>query len=345
MTTVRPDVSVRRWPVCGPGSHARGVVAWPSGEQMSTSRNGLPADDRSRVALAALAPEPPAWAVEHFADALPARADLDAWRLVGSHIPDCAALDAVTLVRSVADAYRAIAASLRASGHYPVRFWNFVPGIHADMGGGRDRYMVFNAGRYAAFEEWFGQAALFTRTVPTASAVGIGSGDLAIYALGGPDTGVPVENPRQVPAYRYSAKYGPLPPCFARGTIVRGLPAPPGHAAGSVLLVGGTASIVGEESLHDRDARQQALETFENLAELVAAARRQVRGTRDVSDAPRAAFDAFTELRVYIVRDTDAPLLREMVSERFGRTARIEFAQADLCRRELLVEIEGVATL
>lgn len=313
---------------------------------MSTSRNGLPADDRSRVALAALAPEPPAWAVEHFAEALPARTDLGAWRLVGSHIPDCAALDAATLERAVADAYRAIAESLRTTGLHPVRFWNFVPGIHADMGGGRDRYMVFNAGRYAAFEEWFGQAALFTRTVPTASAVGIGTGDLAIYALGGPDAGCPVENPRQVPAYRYSARYGPLPPCFARGTIVRGLPTQPDHdGAAPVLLVGGTASIVGEESLHDRDARQQALETFENLAELVAAARRQVHGTGDVPDAPRAAFDAFTELRVYIVRDTDAPLLREMVSARFGRTARIEFAQADLCRRELLVEIEGVAAL
>jgi chorismate lyase/3-hydroxybenzoate synthase len=313
---------------------------------MSTSSNGLPADDRPRVALAALAPEPPAWAVEHFAHALSARADLAGWRLVGSHIPDCAGLDAATLERAVADAYRALAESLRASGHSPVRFWNFVPGIHADMGGGRDRYMVFNAGRYAAFEEWFGQAALFTRTVPTASAVGIGSGGLAIHALGGPDPGVPVENPRQVPAYRYSARYGPLPPCFARGTIVRGLPTHPGHdGAAPVLLVGGTASIVGEDSLHDRDARQQALETFENLAELVAAARRQVRGTGDRLDAPRAAFDAFTELRVYIVRDADAPLLREMVSERFGRTARIEFAQADLCRRELLVEIEGVAAL
>jgi chorismate lyase/3-hydroxybenzoate synthase len=313
---------------------------------MSTSRNGLPADDRSRVALAALAPEPPAWAVEDFADARSARTDPGAWRLVDSHIADCATLDAAALERAVADAYRVIAESLRASGHHPVRFWNFVPGIHADMGGGRDRYMVFNAGRYAAFEEWFGQAALFTRTVPTASAVGIGSGALAIYALGGPDAGLPVENPRQVPAYRYSARYGPLPPCFARGTIVRGLPTQPdGAAAAPVLLVGGTASIVGEHSLHDRDARQQALETFENLAELVAAARRQVGGAADGLDAPRAAFDAFTELRVYVVRDTDAPLLREMVTERFGRTARIEFAQADLCRRELLVEIEGVATL
>ena len=218
------------------------------------------------------------------------------------------------------------------------------------MGGGRDRYMVFNAGRYAAFEDWFGQAALFTRTVPTASAVGIGSGSLAIHALGARHSGIPVENPRQVPAYRYSARYGALPPCFARGTIVHGLPDPPGTGPDApVLLVGGTASIVGEDSLHERDARQQALETFENLAELVAAARRQL-GARDGSaeataDTPRAAFDAFTELRVYIVRDTDATLLREMVTERFGRTARIEFAQADLCRRELLVEIEGLATL
>jgi chorismate lyase/3-hydroxybenzoate synthase len=304
---------------------------------MSTSRNGVPPDNRGPAALAALAPEPPAWAIERSGWS-------DAWRLVVTQVPDCAALGADALERAVADGYATIAESLRASGHHPVRFWNFVPDIHADMGDGRDRYMVFNAGRYAAFERWFGQAALFTRTVPTASAVGIGDGALTIHALGAPDVGLPVENPRQVPAYRYSARYGPLPPCFARGTIVPGLPGPTGTPA-PILLVGGTASIVGEVSQHDRDARQQALETFENLAELVAAARRQVSGGTGHPAAPRAAFDAFTELRVYIVRDTDAPLLREMVTERFGRTARIEFAQADLCRRELLVEIEGVAAL
>ena len=306
---------------------------------MSIPSNSLPADDRTRVGLAALVPEPPAWVLE---GPLPGtRHDRDAWRVVSAQIPECAGLDAAGLEQAVDGAYAVIAEALAASGHHPVRFWNFVPGIHADMGGGRDRYMVFNAGRYAAFERWFGQAALFTRTVPTASAVGVGADALAIYALGGRDAGLPVENPRQVPAYRYSARYGPLPPCFARGTIVSGF-----GGAGPTLLVGGTASIVGEDSQHVRDARQQALETFENLAELVAAARRQVTGaTPPAADAPRAAFDAFTDLRVYIVRDGDAPLLREMVTERFGRTARLEFAQADLCRRELLIEIEGVAAL
>src|SRR4051812_32067957 len=39
---------------------------------------------------------------------------------------------------------------------YPLRLWNYLPGIHDPMGGGRDRYMVFNAGRFKAFEKWYG---------------------------------------------------------------------------------------------------------------------------------------------------------------------------------------------
>ena len=34
------------------------------------------------------------------------------------------------------------------------------------------------------------------------------------------DPGTPVENPRQTPSWRYSSRYGPLPPCFSRATIV-----------------------------------------------------------------------------------------------------------------------------
>ena len=45
------------------------------------------------------------------------------------------------------------------------------------------------------------------------------------------------------------------------------------------------------------------------------------------------------------MRDEDADVLREMVRERFPAETRVEFAQADLCRQELLVEIEGLATL
>ncbi len=221
-----------------------------------------------------------------------------------------------------------------------------MPGIHADMGGGRDRYMVFNAGRYAAFEEWFGQAALFTRTVPTASAVGIGSGALAIYALGGRDAGLPVENPRQVPAYRYSARYGR---CRRASRAARscaacryGRATAPTRRCCSSAAPPASSARTRCTTATRGSRRSRRSRTWPNCWPRRAGADS---AARDGHDAPRAAFDAFTELRVYIVRDTDAPLLREMVAERFGRTARIEFAQADLCRRELLVEIEGLATL
>jgi chorismate lyase / 3-hydroxybenzoate synthase len=101
-----------------------------------------------------------------------------------------------------------------------------------------------------------------------------------------------------------------------------------------------TASIVGEDSRHERDAHQQALETFANLARLLTRAH-EAAGVL----APSDPLQAFIDLRVYIVREEDAAVLRDLVASRFPHLATIEYAQADLCRRELLVEIEGVARL
>lgn len=267
-------------------------------------------------------------------------------------------LPAASLEQAVAVAYQALAGALTQAGCQPVRFWNFIPGIHAAMdvetssptvqdaspaaaanAHPRDRYMVFNAGRFAAFASTYGSPAAFSRSLPTASAVGVREGPLVIHALGLEEPGRPLENPRQVPAYSYSRRYGPLPPCFARATLVQ---AP--REERPWLLVGGTASILGEDSIHVRDPRRQAVETFENLGRLVEAARASAQ-----SPAPTEGggdpLAAFRELRVYIVRDEDADPLRAMVRERFPATTRVEYAQADLCRQELLVEIEGLAVL
>jgi chorismate lyase / 3-hydroxybenzoate synthase len=260
-------------------------------------------------------------------------------------ILDAAQLPAAALEQAVMYAYQALAAALTQASCTPVRFWNFIPGIHAamdveggDAAGGahpRDRYMVFNAGRFAAFASTYGSPAAFSRSLPTASAVGVREGPLVIHALGLDAPGRPLENPRQVPAYSYSRRYGPLPPCFARATLVE---AP--REERPWLLVGGTASILGEDSIHMRDPRRQATETFENLARLVESGRATAQ-----SDDRSDPLSAFRELRVYIVRDEDADLIREMVQERFPADTRVEYAQADLCRQELLVEIEGLATL
>ncbi len=98
----------------------------------------------------------------------------------------------------------------------------------------------------------------------TASAVGIKGSDLSIHCLALEEPGTPVENPRQTPAWQYSARYGPLPPCFSRATIVD-------LAGRRTLLIGGTASVVGEDSRHAGQFDAQVEETLLNLEALIRA--------------------------------------------------------------------------
>ena len=97
------------------------------------------------------------------------------------------------------------------------------------MAPGLDRYMVFNAGRYDAYARWYGTPRAFNHAPATASAVGVQGADLSIFCLAAQTPGTPIENPRQTPSWRYSTRYGPKPPCFARATVVsyaRRAPAP-----------------------------------------------------------------------------------------------------------------------
>lgn len=228
------------------------------------------------------------------------------------------------IARRVADQKRA----------HPVRIWNFIPAILGPLGKLPHRYMVFNAGRFEAYERWLGNRERFDRKVATATGVGHFGDDLVIHCLTTVEPGVPVENPRQVAAYCYSRRYGPLPPCFARATRV-------GDRARPLLLVGGTASVLGEDSAHCGDLSAQTRETFANLASVVGAALGEESGQS--SDA--ALLARYRSLRVYYVRGGDVPALRDALQAAFPSSTRIETVQADLCRPELLVEIEGVAGL
>ncbi len=248
-------------------------------------------------------------------------------------------MDILTFQQAVAEAYRAVFDRLASTATpHPLRFWAFVPGIHEDMGAGLDRYMAFNAGRFSAYAAWCGGRGAIGGAVATGSAVGVSGDRLEIHCLAGRETGTPVENPRQIPAYRYSRHFGPLPPCFSRATALgERLP------DGARLLVGGTASIRGEDSLHAGELVLQTRETLWNLASLVRSACRLGSEERELSLAPWLG--RFRELRVYLSRPEDAPAVREIVASHFAGVARIELLQAALCRAELLVELEGVAEI
>jgi chorismate lyase / 3-hydroxybenzoate synthase len=198
-----------------------------------------------------------------------------------------------------------------------LRLWNVVPAINR-LDDGLERYRSFCRGRAEAFEGHHGP--LFQSRLCASSAVGSAGGDLVVWFLAGRERGLPRENPRQVSAYSYPPCYGPRSPSFARATRCP-------EAAGGQLLLSGTASIVGHKSVHPGDVERQLAETLDNLEELL-------------PQMEEARFDA---LKVYLRRPSDLPAVRAAIAARLGGALPVLYLQADVCREELLVEIEGVA--
>lgn len=242
-------------------------------------------------------------------------------------IDDALSLEPGAFADRVTAAYQAIETTIAASDHaHVIRWWNGIPGIHDRVDAGRDRYMAFNAGRFAAMRRRYGDASLADEA-PAATGVGIDGDAITIHALAAARPGKSLQNPRQRPAVRYSSRFGPLPPCFARATHTRDLADTP------MLLVSGTAAILGEDTVHLGDLRGQLAVTLDHLRRLIHSASIGAAG-----DASNRVFS----MRAYVpdekvVGELSIELAREFPS------ADIEFVGAELCRRDLLVEIECIA--
>jgi chorismate lyase/3-hydroxybenzoate synthase len=204
------------------------------------------------------------------------------------------------------------------------RIWNFVADIN--QGAGDDeRYKQFCLGRARAFAAV--HATLPGIDYPAATAVGkpAGARSLQICWLAGREPGVEIENPRQLAAYRYPRRYGPAAPSFSRAMLV----------PGPLLLVSGTASIVGHESIHPGDTVAQLHETLDNLDALLAQA-----GAAEAMGSPRMGADSL--LKVYLRHASDATSIERALRERIGAEVPVLMLAADICRSELLIEIEAV---
>ncbi|WP_213959323.1 MULTISPECIES: hypothetical protein [unclassified Variovorax] len=227
-------------------------------------------------------------------------------------------------------AYRNVFEAMKHAGcPHLLRIWNYLPRINAD-GGGMERYRQFNAGRQQAFLE-AGQAAF--EGAPAACALGVHEGALCVRFLAGRIPPVPVENPRQVSAYHYPSDYGPRSPTFSRAALAA-------LGGGQVaLFISGTASIVGHRTVHAGDVRAQLAETLVNLRAVIQAAnqRTSAQFSLDRSDAV-----------VYVRHPADAPGIRAQLVQALGARSRFMrhavFLEADICRSDLLVEIEAHAT-
>lgn len=202
------------------------------------------------------------------------------------------------------------------------RVWNYMADIHGERET-LERYRQFNRGRARAFER---AARTVSGRVPAACALGVPTGPLSIAFLAGASPVVPVENPRQLSAWRYPSQYGPQSPTFSRAVLAR----MPGQ---EWLMISGTASIVGHETVHEGDVMAQTRETLTNIDAVVTeASRLAVAGSFALPDLM---------YRAYVRHADDMADVQQLLRHALGSAALV-CVQADVCRQDLLVEVEAM---
>jgi len=229
-------------------------------------------------------------------------------------------LDAITY-----RGYREVLTRLQDWGYpYLWRAWNYFPRINEDQEG-LERYRRFCVGRHQALSEsLYG----FPFSLPAATAVGTKSGPLHIMFFAGTRPAVHLGNPRQLNAYDYPSEYGPRSPSFARATLVE-------SDQTRLLFIAGTASIVGHASRHAGQAGEQTRESIHNVLAVLEHAG-SLAGVDALGMPDHAMY------KVYVRDPNLLGEIRRTVEHSPLPHRHLLFLQGDLCRSELLVEIEGL---
>jgi chorismate lyase / 3-hydroxybenzoate synthase len=218
-------------------------------------------------------------------------------------------------------AYRQII-QLQAGSAYPhmLRTWNYFGAINAGDDD-EERYKQFCAGRAAALAD------ARTERLPAASAIGTHAADgvLQVYWIASRLPGRALENPRQLSAYSYPRRYGPAAPTFSRAML----------SADGTLFISGTASIVGHASRHAGQLSSQVDETLENVDTLIAQA-------HQLDARVPARLGSHSIVKIYVRHVADAAAVLTRLQARYGTTVPTIVLQGDICRRELLLEMECV---
>jgi len=239
------------------------------------------------------------------------------------------ALEKTPLQQATESAYRQVFTLLESLGYpYLFRFWNYIADINTHSFG-LERYRQFNLGRQDAFLAHGREVA---GNVPAACALGFGQsaaeGPLTIAFLAGRVAPLSIENPRQISAYQYPQQYGPRSPTFSRASLVK-------LGQDEVLFISGTASIVGHDTLHPTDVVAQTRETMANIEAVLAQANTLTSQTH---------FDlASLHYKVYVRHAEDWTRIRAELERIVGSAINAIYLQAEVCRHDLLLEIEATA--
>jgi enamine deaminase RidA (YjgF/YER057c/UK114 family) len=220
-----------------------------------------------------------------------------------------------------------------------VRQWNYIENI-TRIEDNCQNYQEFNDARSRFYQKtkWHGG-------FPAATGIGISFGGVivdldAIYTNGSPVKIVPLNNTLQVPAHNYSPSVligawqeagVPTSPKFERAKLVL-------FDSEGIIYISGTAAIRGEMSLTDKGIVEQTRITLENIEHLIS------EETLANSGAGHFANVEISSLRIYLKEESFFEPCKKIVDENYRGVPAV-YLKADICREELLVEIEGIAKI
>jgi len=218
-----------------------------------------------------------------------------------------------------------------------VRQWNYVGEIlDLSYANGRtmQNYQIFNEVRNSYYTKY--RKCL---NFPAATGIGMSSAQVGIdcYAIGNSSNVqiIPISNPNQEESYQYGqdvlvgdAIVHKQAPQFERAILLK-------SGASSRLIISGTAAIIGQKTIGIGDVVQQTKTTIDNIETLVSRTNLMNHCSNN-EEYP----DKYSYLRVYVKYRSDIKTVRQICTEKYGDVP-MTFVQADICRDNLLVEIEA----
>jgi enamine deaminase RidA (YjgF/YER057c/UK114 family) len=221
-----------------------------------------------------------------------------------------------------------------------LRTWLYLGGI-TESEGATTRYLELNRARTDFYRgRKFAEGLIPTDwnqpVFPASTGIGAKGDELGLACLAvkarQPDvTLIPLENPRQTAACDYAHRYGKESPKFARAMAVV-------EGDSVATYISGTASITASDTRHENDFERQTLQTLENIEALISRENFRRHGFPDLG----ATLADLAFARVYVKNPEDSSKVDAILRQKLGTLPTVQVV-ADICRPELLVEIEAMA--
>ena len=215
-----------------------------------------------------------------------------------------------------------------------IRQWNYVERI-LEFDGENQRYQEFNNIRSEFYNQNFEHSGF-----PAATGIGMNRGGVIIEFVAVKSDkvkSVPIDNPQQVSAHSYSENVLVGEECPVKATPKFERARYFEFAEKKMIFVSGTASITGERTIGVGDPVKQTEITIQNIQQLY---------SDDILEgiSGRQLQPKYGHARVYVKNRKNFAAIKRTFKKHFGNLP-VVYIVADICRNDLLVEIEGKVIL